>query len=127
VAESLMRARLYKPADAPFIDKLMEPGKPHDIRLDRDIIAVSEGFGRITGVIVARPVLLVHEYQFDADPVEKIGSAFALAIAAMREGRKRGYQEAIFVVSRDNHPMLRIYDVLGTRLEQDGLIHKLEL
>lgn len=116
--------RMYEPADAPMVDDFLKDKRYGNIQVDRDWIGLElDGEGKLVGLIVAEPVLHVHEFILAPSPMvwtrAKLFLRWALDVAC-----SRGIFEGRFEVYRTNKKMLRfISRTLTARPDTQSVVY----
>lgn len=116
-----MIARYARKEDAADLDRLLEQNARGDVRVDRDIIVLA---GRPpTGVLVWRPVALVHEL---VSPGLFTANALVNFAVGQGAGRSAVVRDAVFVVHPGNERMLAYARRMGA-VEEEGRLFSLVL
>jgi len=127
-----MHARLYIPGsvDAIALDQLLDHNRSGDVLLDRDRIVVVEADGnKPVGTLVWRPAGFIHEFHCGVGLASRTIASTLAGFAkfdALRPGISHRIRDAVFLVDKDNAPMLRYVRDMGA-VEQNGIIFTLRL
>ena len=121
-----MIARLFNPdTDIAEGDRLLNDNKDGDVRLDRDLMGVTDaGGGKLSGICVGRPSVFVHGFVIDrsttARPVAEHLLGFAVGFL-----KAKGHGHMTFLVAEDNTAMQQFMEDHGARKERKGIVYTL--
>lgn len=126
-----MRTRLYLPGtyDARQLDFILDGNVNHDVQLDRDRVIVRAGDDDVpTGCLVWRPAAFVHELHVPASLGQQaIANSLFHEAVRLDIGRRHLIRTALWMVDKDNAPMLRYARDVVHATEQSGVIFTLDL
>ena len=119
----MIKSRLALDADIPTVHKLLGPGI---FVPPRDMCAVSTLEGSITGVVLARPVMLCHGFTIEAGPTART-QAGQLLHYGMGVLKGMGHREMVLIVDPGNTRMEAYAEDFGATRDRPGLIYFKEI
>lgn len=121
-------------ADGRALDVILDSNRQGNVQLSDDYIMVVESLPKLpppadpifSGVIVARPVMYMHEFRIDAGAMSRPVGESLIAHALMK-GAMIGEREAIFVVANDNVKMQGFIEGHGAVRQPDGIMYSIRI
>ena len=115
----MIRSRQALPADFKDIQRLLGP----DMFVpERDFAAISTLEGHVSGVILARPVVLVHGLGIEPGPTAR-HQASQLTHYAWGFLKAMGHKEAIFICDPPNARIQSYVEDVGAVKDRPGVIY----